>query len=90
MNLLEQHPAITAIVAYWVFSSVVGGMPAPTASSSASYVWLHDSLHILAGNVTTAFQARFPQLPINVPPGSTVQQTTNQKTTVVTPDEVKE
>ena len=80
MNEILQHPAIAAIVAYWLFSALVGGMPPPTDKSSSGYVWLHGSLHILAGNVTAAMQSKFP----NLPAGSTVTQTTAQQTTVET------
>lgn len=58
MNDFFQHPAVFAIGAYWVFSAFVGGMPAPSEKSSPAYTWMHDSLHILAGNMTTAFQSR--------------------------------
>ncbi len=41
-----------ALLAGWyVFSSIVSGMPAPTAVSSATYLWAYHSLHVLAGNV---------------------------------------
>lgn len=86
MNLITEHPAVCAIAAYWVFSAIIGGMPEPTPDSSAGYIWLHSSLHILSGNLATAMQTRFPSIPINVPPGSTVQQTTTQKTNVTTPE----
>lgn len=63
MNLFTSHPAILAIAAYWGFSALVGGMPMPEAKSSAGYRWLHDSLHILAGNLSAAVAAKYPQLP---------------------------
>lgn len=73
------HPAIVAIVAYWAFSALVGGMPAPDSTSSKAYQWTHDSLHILAGNLNAAVSSRYPNL-------GTVQITdTTQKTTTVSP-----
>jgi hypothetical protein len=77
------HPAMFTIGAYWLFSAVVGGMPQPTASSGAGYTWLHNSLHILAGNLSSAMAARYPT--ILVPPGTAVQQQETQTTTVVRP-----
>ena len=40
---------------YWVFSAVVGGMPEPTSASAFAYRWTYKSLHLLAGNIGTAF-----------------------------------
>ena len=61
MNLLLAHPAITTIAAYWVFSAVIGGMPAPDTNSGRGYLWAYNSLHLLAGNVKEAFAARYGQ-----------------------------
>lgn len=65
MNTIAAHP-FTVIAVYWLFSAIVGGMPAPEINSSPGYIWLHNSLHILAGNITSAVQAKFPELPANV------------------------
>ncbi len=80
LSLITQHPAVFAIFDYWLFSAFVGGMPEPSASSSAGYRWLHNSLHILAGNLSTAVSAHYPAL--TLPTGTAVQQST--QTTVVT------
>ena len=77
MNLLLAHPAIDAIAAFWAFSAFVGGMPAPTDKSGSGYVWFYNSMHILAGNLTSAMQSKFP----NLPSGSTVTQTSASQTT---------
>jgi hypothetical protein len=60
MDTIMQHPFMI-IGIYWFFSAIVGGMPTPTLSSSMAYVWLHNSLHILAGNLTAAVATKFPQ-----------------------------
>lgn len=78
MNWATRHPFFD-IVLFWVFSAVVGGMPEPAAGTSSGYLWAYNSLHILAGNLKTAFAAKFP----NIPEGTTVQQTTQ---TVITKD----
>lgn len=67
MNLILAHPAMVSIAAYWVFSALVGGMPAPVTSSSPGYTWLYNSLHILAGNLSAAVAVKYPQLPEIVP-----------------------
>lgn len=82
MNIILDHPAIFSIAGYWAFSALVGGMPVPT-SPSGGYSWAYNSLHILAGNLTAAVAAKYP----NLPAGTTVQQDTLQKTTVTTPAE---
>lgn len=79
-NLIQQHPGIACIAAYWIFSAMVGGMPLPQGTTGF-YLWLYNFLHILAGNLTAAVATKFPDLP-NLPPGSAAQQTT--RTTVVT------
>jgi hypothetical protein len=82
IELIEHHPASFAIAGYFCFSAVVGGMPEPDASASLWYRWAFGSLHILAGNLTTAMSARYPTL--NLPAGSAVSQRTDT-TVVVTP-----
>lgn len=80
MDTLTAHPAILAIAGYWLFSAFTGGMPLPDSTSSKAYRWLHDSLHILAGNLNSAVAAKYPNL------NGTVQVTdTVQKTTTVVP-----
>lgn len=81
MNLIAQHPAVIGIAAYWVFSALVGGMPALQPASSASYQWLYNSLHILSGNLTTAITAKYPQLPA----GATQTTTAMEKTVTQVP-----
>lgn len=90
IQMIQQHPTIFALGAYWVFSALVGGMPAPTATSSAGYQWLHNSLHILAGNITAAIATKYPQITTPPPPGSVQVTTTQQKTVTATPPEPKE
>lgn len=81
MNFLLHHPALDTIASYWIFSAIVGGMPPPTTTSSPVYVWVHNSLHLLAGNLSSAFAAKFP----NLPQGGTVVETQTKETTVNPP-----
>lgn len=81
--MFAHHSAIITITAYWLFSAFVGGMPLPDATSSALYRWIHDSLHILAGNLNAAVAAKYPQLP----QGSVQVTETAQKTTTLVPPE---
>jgi len=78
MNIIMQHPAIAAIAAYWAFSAFVGGMLPPKETSSDAYAWLYNSLHILAGNLSAAVAAKYPQLP-----SGSVQQVTGTTTTTI-------
>ena len=58
LEVIMNHSAAFTIVGYWLFSAFVGGMPVPSPASSAGYMWLHNSLHILAGNISTAMSGR--------------------------------
>lgn len=55
------HYWILIVAGYWVFSAIVGGMPEPHDHSKFAYRWLFKSLHILAGNMTTAMARYYPQ-----------------------------
>ncbi len=79
---MNEH-TLFVLLGYWVFSAIVGGMPMPTSTSSQAYTWAHDSLQILAGNLSNAIAVRYPAL--NVPAGSAVEHRETQTTTVVTP-----
>lgn len=83
MNELTQHPALTAIVAFWCFSAFVGGMPDQSEIPSVYYGWLYRSLHILSGDLKNAVASRFPNA-ITVPAGSDVQHTASETTTIIT------
>lgn len=79
MNVLLHHPTIFAIGGYWLFSALVGGMPEPKPTSSSGYLWAYNSLHILAGNLTAAVAAKYPQsVTVAAPavPGTTTTVTT--------------
>jgi ABC-type dipeptide/oligopeptide/nickel transport system permease component len=42
------------IVAYWLFSSVVGALPTPDTSSGKFYQFFFRFMHLLSGNVSRA------------------------------------
>jgi len=54
MQFLQSHTTIVSLVAYYIFSAVVGGMPAPTAQSSTTYQWAFATFNILASNIARA------------------------------------
>lgn len=78
MTFIDQHQAIFALGAYFLFSAIVGGMPDPTATSSTGYQWIFKTLHLLAGNITAAFQSKVSALQL----GGTVTDTQVHETTV--------
>ena len=51
VQAIHQHPALYALVGYYIFSAFVSGMPSPSDKSSMGYVWAFNSLHTLAGNL---------------------------------------
>jgi hypothetical protein len=79
-SFIHQHPTISTVIGYYIFSSVVGGMPPPFPTSSSGYKWLYNSLHLLAGNISEAFKKKYPDLP----QGSTVKEET--RTTISSPN----
>lgn len=52
LEYLESH-GIEFVLAFWVFSAFVSGMPDITAQSGFAYIWAYRSLHTLAGNLST-------------------------------------
>jgi hypothetical protein len=56
--VFHSHAAIAAIAGFWLFSALVSGMPAPKESSGIGYVWLYNSLHMLASNLNNLFQKK--------------------------------
>lgn len=81
-TFMIEHPAVVALAAYWVFSAIVGGMVPPKAESGVGYTWLYNSLHLLAGNISAAVAAKYPN---GLPPGSVQVTTTQAKTVTATP-----
>lgn len=65
MTEILLHPAVFAIATYWLFSALIGGMPEPSQTSGMVYRWAFQSLHLLAGNVSTAFTNKFPQFALS-------------------------
>jgi len=54
MQFLQDHNTLFTLVGYYIFSAVVGGMPAPTAQSSTTYQWAFATFNILASNIARA------------------------------------
>jgi hypothetical protein len=53
---IRAHPATASMVSYYLFSSAVGAMPMPDASSSKFYRWLFSFLNALAANLNRAYR----------------------------------
>ena len=49
--LFLKHPIGATLASWFLFSSIVSGMPDPAPTSSIAYVWAHKSLNLLAGNI---------------------------------------
>jgi hypothetical protein len=61
---VSHHAVLLAMVAWWLLSAVIDGMPPPPAGCGMAYTWLYLSCHVFAGNVTRAIRARFPGVPL--------------------------
>lgn len=56
-GFIQTH-GFDAMLAYFVFSAGISGMPEPSSSSSVGYSWLYHSLHILSGDLSSLFGSR--------------------------------
>lgn len=57
MNFLQTH-GVDALLAYFVFSAIVSGMPEPDATAGIAYRWAYSSLHVLAGDLSQMIGSR--------------------------------
>lgn len=62
LAFLQQHSFWSGVALVWVYSAFVSGMPAPDDKDGKGYRWLYNSLHSLAGNITTALGSKIPGL----------------------------
>lgn len=60
MNFLQTH-GLDALLAYFIFSAIVSGMPEPDATAGVGYRWAYHSLHILAGDLSQMIGSRIPK-----------------------------
>jgi hypothetical protein len=66
MNIVIQfflHSEAGHFVLYILGSSIISGMPAPTAVSSIGYRWMFSTLNIIAANVSRASIPRVEKSP---------------------------
>jgi hypothetical protein len=63
-QFLLEHQFGAAVALYWIFSAAVSAMPEPKPGDAGGYAWLYGFVHILAGNLTTAFGNRITALKI--------------------------
>ena len=62
MNFLL-HSELGHFILYLSATAFIGGMPAPTASSSVAYRWMFSSLNSFAMNFTRAFASKVEKSP---------------------------
>lgn len=62
MNFLL-HSELGHFIMYFAFLSIVGGMPAPTASSGIPYKWVFSSLNLFAANFIRAAGPKIEKSP---------------------------
>jgi hypothetical protein len=79
------HSEIAHFVAYFGFIALVGGMPAPSATSSTGYKWAFSSLNLFAANFARAAGPKIENSP-NFQAALNIQQSVaGQAPTVVVP-----
>ena len=54
MDFLNYEVPLWLVIAYYIFMSVVSGMPTPTEKDGKGYVWLFGTLHALSANLNRA------------------------------------
>ena len=62
-GFLAHHLALWLLLAWWLLSAVIDGMPEPTPSCSRRYLWTYRTCHVFAANVYRALRARYPGVP---------------------------
>lgn len=56
LSTTTQDPWFWVMVAGWLFSCLVSGMPEPEKDNSPFYIWAYRSLHLIAASGTAYFQ----------------------------------
>ena len=56
LSTTTQDPWFWVMVAGWLFSCLVSGMPEPEKDNSPFYIWAYRSLHLIAASCTAYFQ----------------------------------
>jgi hypothetical protein len=59
-ELIQAHPTISALLAYYIASAFVGSLPAPDVSSSMFYRFVFKFMNTLAANLTRAYSSKLP------------------------------
>ena len=67
MNWILHHPAWAAVIATWIFNNVltvlISSLPAPTATSTAKYVYWFKVANTIIGNVARASSTALERSP---------------------------
>lgn len=56
MTFLSHHVGFEVLIAWFIFSAVVSGMPDISDTDSKGYKWAYKSLHILAADFSQFFR----------------------------------
>lgn len=62
-GLIHYHPALIAVICYYIFSAAISSLPSPTASSSVFYVWFFKFSNTIAANLSRAFNTAVESSP---------------------------
>ena len=73
LKLIGTHPAMAALIAFWIFSNLVGLMHTPQATSGKLYRRIFTLLHVLSAGLPRLLATMLPQyagfLMSSAPPG---------------------
>ena len=62
-GLIHYHPAISAVVGYWVMSAGISSLPAPTVKSHMFYLWFFKFANTLGANLARAYSSAVENSP---------------------------
>ena len=62
-GLIHYHPAVVALFCYYVSSSAISSLPAPSKDSKPFYVWFFRFANTLAANIARAYSTALEKSP---------------------------
>lgn len=63
MGLIHYHPALAALIAYYILSAAISALPSPTADSSKFYQWFFKFSNGIAANISRAYSTAIESSP---------------------------
>jgi len=62
-QMIHYHPAISALIGYYVVSAGISSLPAPTVKSHAFYLWFFKFANTIGANLARAYSTAVEDSP---------------------------